>query len=258
MASGILKRLVDNSKSAIAKGTYDTTVRLPGSDADLAGIIRAKTGPTLITEVKFSSPSLGNIRRQHDPVSVARDMISAGASALSVLTQPHLFDGAPEYLVRIRRSVDVPLLMKDIIIDAVQVDAGCSMGADYILLIQSVFDNGYADGLEDLISHTHKRGLGVLLEVHTEAEMQNALRTDADLVGINNRNLDTLQIDLATTANILDGLEVDVPVISESGISTAKDIRYLHDSGADAFLVGSSIMKSNNIYNQVKRLAGAY
>ena len=142
MTAGVLERLVRNSQTAIDDGVYEVDVDMEGSDTDLLRTIRNNPHPTLLTEIKFASPSLGKIRTPSDPATVARQMINGGSSALSVLTQPHLFGGSPEYLVRVREAVDVPLLMKDIMVDLVQIDAARRIGADYILLIQSLFDRG--------------------------------------------------------------------------------------------------------------------
>ena len=162
---------------------------------------------TLITEIKFSSPALGNIRKISDPVAIAKHMIDGGASALSVLTQPFLFDGSPELFMKVRKEVQVPMLMKDITIDRVQIDAAKKIGADYFLLIQSIFDNGMVNDIDDLIDYGHGLGLKVLIEAHTKEEFSNSCNTDADLIGINNRNLDTLKIDLNTTKKILENSE---------------------------------------------------
>ena len=148
--------------------------------------------------------------------------------------------------------------MKDIMIDKVQIDAAEKIGADYMLLIQSLFDKGYLKEIDEFVDYAHKKGLNVLLEVHTSQELQNALKTKADLIGINNRNLDTLEIDLKTTENILKEHKKNQLIISESGINTPEDIQYLKNCGADAFLIGSSIMKSNNIEDEVKKLVSAY
>ena len=258
MAENILKKLVNNSQAAIDDGTYEIDVKLEKSTKDFLQTIKTNLHPTLITEIKFSSPSLGKIRTLTDPVKVAKEMIDGGAKALSILTQPNLFNGSPEYFMKVRSAVDVPLLMKDIMIDKVQIDAAERIGADYMLLIQSLFDKGYLKEIDEFVDYAHRKGLHVLLEVHTSQELQNALETKADLVGINNRNLDTLEIDLSTTESILKGHDKNQLIISESGISTPEDIRYLKKCGADAFLIGSSIMKSNNIEGEVKKLVGAY
>ncbi|MEK0360128.1 MAG: indole-3-glycerol-phosphate synthase [Nitrosopumilus sp.] len=258
MAENILKRLVTNSQTAIDDGTYEIDVNLQKSSKDFIQIIKNNPHPTLLTEIKFASPSLGKIRTLTDPASIARQMIAGGSKALSILTQPNLFHGSPEYFMKVRESVDIPLLMKDIMIENIQIDAAEKMGADYILLIQSLFDQGFLKEIDEFIEYAHKKELKILLEVHTKQEFENALKTEADLIGVNNRNLDTLEIDLKTTKTVLEGYEKSRPILSESGIETSEDIQYLKKSGADAFLVGSSIMKSDNIEDQVRKLVKAY
>ncbi|MEK0336474.1 MAG: indole-3-glycerol-phosphate synthase [Nitrosopumilus sp.] len=258
MAENILKRLVNNSQVAIDDGTYEIDANLDKSSKDLTQIIKNNPHPTLLTEIKFASPSLGKIRTLTDPASIAKQMIAGGSKALSVLTQPNLFHGSPEYFMKVRDAVDVPLLMKDIMIENIQIDAAEKMGADYILLIQSLFDQGFLKEIEEFIEYAHKKELKILLEVHTKQEFHNALKTKADLIGINNRNLDTLEINLKTTEIVLDGYEKQRLILSESGIETVNDIQYLKKCGADAFLVGSSIMKSDNIEEQVRKLVSAY
>jgi indole-3-glycerol phosphate synthase len=258
MAENILRKLVNNSQMAIADGVYDVESNLEKSSKDFKRIIQSNTHATLLTEVKFASPSLGKIRTPSDPVHIAKQMIAGGSKALSILTQPHLFHGSPEYFMKVRSAVDVPLLMKDIMIDEIQIDAAKRIGADYMLVIQSLFDQGYLSDIDEFISYGHKQGLEILLEVHTKEEFQNALKTEADIIGINNRNLDTLEIDLKTTEIVLQEYDKSKIILSESGIETPEDIQYLKKCGADAFLIGSSIMKSDNIEEQVKKLVNAY
>ena len=258
MAENILKRLVTNSQTAIDDGTYDIDANLDKSSKDLIQIINTNPHPTLLTEIKFASPSLGKIRTLTEPASIAKQMIAGGSKALSVLTQPNLFHGSPEYFMKVREAVDVPLLMKDIMIENIQIDAAEKIGADYILLIQSLFDQGFLKEIDEFIEYAHKKELKILLEVHTKQEFVNALKSKADLIGINNRNLDTLEIDLKTTETVLEGYKKSRPILSESGIETSEDIQYLKKCGADAFLVGSSIMKSDNIEEQVRKLVSAY
>ncbi|HJJ21194.1 MAG: indole-3-glycerol-phosphate synthase [Crenarchaeota archaeon] len=258
MAENILKKLVNNSQIAIDEGVYDVNVNLKKSTQDFKQIIETNPHATLLTEIKFSSPSLGKIRTISDPVSIAKQMIQGGSKALSVLTQPHLFNGSPQYFIKVRQSVDVPLLMKDIMIDKIQIDTAKKIGADYMLVIQSLFDQKFLTDIDDFIDYGHKQGLNVLLEVHTREEFQNALKTEADIIGINNRNLDTLEIDLKTTELVLSGYDKSRIILSESGINTTADIQYLKNCGADAFLIGSSIMKSDNIIEQVSKLVRSY
>ena len=253
----ILEKLVNNSKKAIEDGIYDINESLPNSETDLENIITKSEHATLITEVKFSSPALGNIRKITDPVEIALKMVNGGASALSVLTQPYMFDGSPEFFMKVRKMVKVPMLMKDITVDRVQIDAAKKIGADYFLLIQSIFDNGLVNDIDNMIDYGHNLGLKVLIESHTKQEFDNSCNTSADIIGINNRNLDTMKIDLSTTKKILHNTKKTKLVISESGISTSDDIRFLHKCGADAYLVGSSIMKTDDIQKTVQNLVNA-
>jgi len=257
MAENILKKLVSNSQIAIDDGVYDVNVNLQKSNKDFKQIITSNSHATLLTEVKFASPSLGKIRTIGDPVIIAKQMIAGGSKALSILTQPHLFNGSPEYFIKVRQAVDVPLLMKDIMIDKIQIDTAKKIGADYMLVIQSLFDQKFLTDIDEFIGYGHKQGLNILLEVHTKKEFQNALKTEADIIGINNRNLDTLKIDLKTTESVLSGYDHSRLILSESGINTSEDIQYLKKSGANAFLIGSSIMKSDNIEEQVRKLVNS-
>ncbi|MGI0009886.1 MAG: indole-3-glycerol-phosphate synthase [Nitrosopumilaceae archaeon] len=250
----MLQKLAQNSQIAIDDGVYDIKQKIPKSKMNIIDSIRKNKHASLITEVKFSSPSLGNIREISDPVKIAKMMVEGGAIGLSVLTQPHLFNGSPEYFQKIRKAVNIPLLMKDIVVDKIQIDAAEKIGADCMLLIQSIFDKKLVTDIDEFISYAHKKGLMVLVESHTKKEFINSTKTNADLLGINNRNLDTLKIDLDTTKKILKDRDESRIILSESGIESLDDIRFLHDWGADAFLVGSSIMKSKNIKGHVKKL----
>ena len=253
----VLEKLVMNSQKAIDDGIYDIAETLPKSEIDLEESIRSNIHASLITEIKFSSPAEGNIRQISDPLQIAESMISGGANALSILTQPYLFNGSPEYFIKIRKNVKIPLLMKDIMINKTQIDAAKKMGADYFLLIQALFDNGFVDEIDEFIDYGHKNGLKILLESHSKTEFDNAMKTNADIIGINNRNLDTLEINLETTKQILENSQKSKIILSESGITSSEDVKFLHDCGADAFLIGTSIMKSSDIQNSVSKLVNA-
>jgi len=249
--------LVTNSQNAIDEGIYNIAETLQKSEINLQESIKNSGNAPLITEIKFSSPAEGDIRRVSDPLQIAESMISGGAQAISVLTQPHLFNGSPEYFIKIRKNVKVPLLMKDIMIDKTQIDAAKKMGADYFLLIQALFDSDFVSEIDELIDYGHRNGLKILLESHTKAEFDNAVKTNADIIGINNRNLDTLEINLETTKQILENYQKSKMILSESGIKSAEDVKFLRDCGADAFLIGTSIMKSSDIQNSVSKLVNA-
>ena len=253
----ILNKLVNNSKKAIEDGVYNISESLQNSGIDLDETIINSSHAPLITEVKFSSPALGNIRKISDPVDIAIQMVNGGASAISVLTQPFLFDGSPELFMKVRKVVEIPMLMKDIVIDKIQIDAAKKMGADYFLLIQSIFDKKMVPEIDELIDYGHKNGVKVIVEAHTPKEFENACKTNADIVGINNRNLDTLKIDLNTTKNILEKSDSSKIIISESGIESQDDIRFLHKCGAKGYLIGTTIMKNDDIEQTVRGLVNS-
>lgn len=250
----MLQELALNSQKAINEGVYDIDKKATKSKINIIESISKNKHASLITEIKFSSPSLGSIRKISDPVAIAKKMVQGGAIGLSVLTQPYLFSGSPKYFQMIRRSIQIPLLMKDIVVEKIQIDAAERIGADCILLIQSIFDKKLAKDIDEFVSYAHKKDIMVLLEVHTKKEFEKSIHTDADLIGINNRNLDTLKIDLNTTKKILKEKNDNRLILSESGIETTDNIRFLHDCGADAFLIGSSIMKSKDIKKYVRNL----
>lgn len=253
-----IKRLAENSYAAIDEGVYNIDQRLASHGTiSLKKAIGSCTHAPLITEVKFSSPSQGKIRSKEEPYIIAKTMADHGASGISVLTQPSLFDGSPKYLASIRETLPtIPLLMKDIIVSRVQIDAGRNAGADCILLIKTIFDNDLAeDELDRLLEYATKRDLEVLVEVHTEQEFEDILKLRHDLIGINNRNLDNLQVDISNTEKLLKRYDKGkATIISESGISNPEDVQYLKRAGADAFLVGTSIMQTSNIGDKISRL----
>lgn len=269
---GYLERLVDVARSAVRSGHYEFGFTIHHSriismrDAILS--CRRSSKNAIIAEVKFASPSMGRIRNYTNPQTIARDMVDAGAIALSVLTQPNYFNGSIEYLMNVRVAVDVPLLMKDVIVSREQVDAAYRAGADCILLISSIYAEGLADDtLEYMIDRAHAYGLEVILEVHDEDEFDQALKSDADMIGINNRDLKSMNVDVSNTARVLDKYKDDndeatttttnKPIISESGISSVEHIRYLKQYKVDAFLIGTSIMVSDNIKSKVRELVMA-
>ncbi len=238
---------------------YDNVMPLENVRVSLKkAILDCKFNP-IITEIKAASPSAGVIRTNIDPAAIAKAMERGGATALSVLTEPKQFSGSLEALGKARKAVKIPILMKDIILSPIQIQAAAKLGANAVLLIKALFDRGYSDKtLEEMITGAHMLGLEVLLETHTVSEFVTALRTDADLIGINNRNLATLKVDLNATREILRSIDPkNKVVVSESGIKTAADIHFLSESGASAFLIGSAIMLSDNIEEKVKEFVNA-
>lgn len=199
-------------------------------------------------------------REEADLLSISRDMIKGGAAGLSVLTQKYLFNGSLTNFIVIRQDTPIPMLMKDIIVSEIQLDCAKKIGADYILLIMSIFDKNLAEGdLDRFVKYAHKKGLNILFEVHHEHEFSEILKFNlgkTDLIGINNRNLDNLKIDLQITENLLKKFNKGNNVIvSESGIDNSNQIMQLKKAGADAFLIGTSIMeKREQITGKIKEL----
>lgn len=207
----------------------------------------------VIAEVKKGSPSKGVIRKDFDPVSIAEIYQENGATCLSVLTDEHFFMGHLLYLAKIREVVSLPLLRKDFICDAYQIYEARAAGADAVLLIAAMLDAGQ---LAEYYALARDLQLDALLEVHDEAELAVALTTGCDLIGINNRNLQTFATDLATTERLLPLIPAGHFVVAESGISSRADVLRLQEAGARGVLVGESLMREDNIGAKLKELQG--
>ena len=225
----------------------------------------------LIAEVKKASPSAGVICRDFDPVRIAREYEAAGASCLSVLTDEKYFQGSLDYLRQIRAAVKLPLLRKDFIIDERQILEAIEWGADAILLIAAILSD---EQLKKFHSLATEAGLAVLVEVHDEAELVRAMKISPLLIGVNNRNLKTFKVDLATTeklaaklyrrtgvapvSKIKNGDRQDAcpTLVAESGIHTRADVERLKQCGAKAILVGESLMRGGDIQSKIHELIG--
>jgi indole-3-glycerol phosphate synthase len=226
-----------------------------GPRRDFLGSLNPRRpAPALIAEVKKASPSAGIICENFDPVRIARAYESAGASCLSVLTDEKFFQGSLPYLKQIRSAVAIPLLRKDFIIDDRQIVQSLESGADAILLIASILSD---DELESFYLLARLAGLEALVEVHDEAELDRAIKVGARLIGVNNRDLKTFKVDLATTerlANRLRDSGHEALLVAESGIHTRADVERLRGCGASAILVGESLMRHGSIAEKVAEL----
>ena len=205
----------------------------------------------LIAEVKRASPSAGLISENFDPAEIARSYEAAGADAVSVLTDEPFFQGHLDHLRAVRASVQLPVLRKDFVLEDVQIYEAAAAGADAVLLIVAALDDETLACLHDVAANCQ---LDVLVEVHTLAELDRALSIDAQIIGINNRNLSTFEVDLATTEELSEQVPAGVTLVSESGIRTAQDSRRVRASGADAILVGEALMRSRDVAAQVREL----
>jgi indole-3-glycerol phosphate synthase len=209
--------------------------------------------PRIVAEIKRRSPSKGEIRADFDPVACAKAYADAGAAAISVLTDERYFGGHLSFLPRVRREVELPLLRKDFVVDPYQVDEARLAGADAVLLIAAALDD---DELATLAARAGALGLDALVEVHDEGELDRALAAGARLVGINNRDLRSFQVDLATTERLLPRIPPDVLVVAESGIRDHGDVERLARAGVRAFLVGESLMREPDLGLALRRLRG--
>jgi indole-3-glycerol phosphate synthase len=239
----------------------------------LAALRRPNRGDlALIAEVKKASPSAGVICKDFDPVRIAKEYEAAGASCLSILTDEKFFQGSLEYLRQIRAAVKLPLLRKDFIIDERQILEAVEWGADAILLITAILTDGQLARFHSLATEA---GLAVLVEVHDGAELERALKISPALVGVNNRNLKTFKVDLATTEKLAAKMEdgrwkmtktptpssiLNSPssplLVAESGIHSRADVERLRKCGAGAILVGESLVHGGDIQSKVRELIG--
>lgn len=195
----------------------------------------------IIAEVKRASPSQGLIRKEFDAVKIAKDFSLNGASALSVLTEERFFQGSLSYLEQIKKEVFLPLLRKDFILDGYQLLEAKSFGADAVLFIVALLDPIL---LQELRAQANSLSLDALVEVHTETELESALKAGATLIGINNRNLRTFEVNLATTERLLPRIPAGPLVVCESGIESLEQIKKLETMGVRIFLVGETLMRA--------------
>ncbi len=249
--------LAQDAKATVQAGYYEHPSTRSAVSLSLRRSILENRNVPIITEVKGMSPSAGLIKRNFEAGGIASAMAKGGAVGISVLTEPKHFDGSLNNLESVRVAVGLPVLMKDIVVSTVQLDAAAKLGANAVLLIQSVYDRKYGElGVKEMIEEAHMRQLEVLLEVHDEDEFSRAIIGDADLVGINNRNIATLQVDLNTTKRVLENKGSSRKlIVSESGIHSPDNIRFLRGCGADAFLVGTAVMSERDVESKVRELA---
>ncbi len=215
--------------------------------------LRAPDTPRIITECKRRSPSCGILCEDYQPGRIASVYAQHGAAAISVLTEPTFFDGAPTHLREVRASVTLPILRKDFIVDRYQLWEATVWGADAVLLIVAALDDKALSSL-----HRDARGLGlaVLVEVHDERELERALTAGAQVIGVNNRNLRSLEVDLDASHRLIGEMPTDVTVIAESGLRSHEDLQALGRAGYHAFLIGETLMCASNPGETLRALRG--
>ena len=258
MMDNILKKIVETKQDEVNKLPdceffAQELHNIKNTKGFIASLEKAK-GPAIIAEVKKASPSKGVLRENFKPLEIASEYQKGGAHCLSVLTDKDYFQGSLKNLQKISSKFDIPCLRKDFIIDKRQIIESRIAGADAILLIAAILDEFHLKRFYDIAKGLD---LDVLIEVHNEEEMEKALATPARLIGINNRNLETFDVSLDTTMNLVKKYQSILKnklVVSESGIRTKEDVDMLHNSGVKAFLVGESLIKQENLASAVRSL----
>ncbi len=224
-----------------------------GKKKSLINAIKTAKGVPVIAEIKWVSPSVGKIRERENALDIAKAMIRGGAIGLSVLTEKKFFMGDPSLITELKKEIDAPILYKNFVVHPYQIFEAFSSGADAVLLIVRVLK----DRLQEFMKLADELGMESLVEVFDEKDVELALSAGADFIGINNRDLDTFQVDLSRMERLINLIPEEVIVVSESGISTKGDVIKVVTAGADAILVGTSIMKSPNPEEKVRELVGA-
>jgi indole-3-glycerol phosphate synthase len=257
----ILKTILKTKQLEITERSHQTSLQALINTAKQASPVRgfaqamqqsiANGKPAIISEIKKASPSKGIIRQNFDPPAIAKSYQQAGASCLSVLTDKKYFQGSEAYMQAAREACSLPVLRKDFTIDPYQVYEARALGADCILLIVAALDDGT---MQELFSLTKELGMDALIEVHDARELERALKLDALLIGINNRNLRTFETSLNTTLDLLEQIPDNRLVVTESGIHTADDVKLMRDHHVNAFLVGEAFMRAEVPGDALKQL----
>lgn len=252
-----LTEILDHKKDEVARLKRTESFqgdKEPLPPRDFKAAISKQPGIHLIAEIKFASPSAGLIRKKTDPAYIGRIYEYAGAAAISLLTDQRFFQGDLEQLPRLKKAIALPILRKDFIIDAVQVREASFFGADAVLLIARILSQ---QQLTEYIALCQELGMTPLTEVHSADDLEKAVAGGAEVIGINNRDLDSFKVDLNTTFRLAPLIPNHCVRVSESGISSEEDVRALKTAGIHAVLVGSSLMSSRDPAKKTKEIVTA-
>jgi len=252
-----LREILEEKHREVARLKRETLREIDDQLPPLRDFVSAISMPdriNLIAEIKFASPSAGMIREETAPEAIGRIYETAGASAISLLTDKTFFHGDLAYLPSLKKAVSIPVLRKDFIIDEIQVREAYHYGADAVLLIARILS---AEHLKGLIGLCRELGLTPLTEVHDSQDLQKAIDSEADVIGINNRDLDTFVVDINATFRLAPMVPEGVVLVAESGINNGEDILALKGAGINAVLIGSALMKSDDIVKKTKEMVEA-
>ncbi len=256
----ILESIVQRKRLTLKESSYLHSIDQMIKRAETIGPVRSfmeaiqKPGLSIIGEIKKASPSKGIIREDFDPVAIAKEY-SQAVDALSVLTEEYFFLGHPSYLENVHKTVDLPILRKDFIIDPLQIYEAKALGASCALLITAILTD---KELRSLLKLARALDMEALVEVHTINEIMRAMEAGARMIGINNRNLEDFSVSLQTTLTLSQYISKDILTVSESGIHTEEDIKLLREARIDGILVGESFMTAASIKNKARELREAY
>ncbi len=242
---------VAKQKNKITLNDLETLAKQASAPRGFINALSKNNAPALIAEVKKASPSKGIIREDFDPLDIATIYKNNGAECLSVLTDEPYFQGSDEYFKVIRANIALPMLRKDFMIDPYQITESRALGADCILIIMAALSDEQASELYDA---AEQLGMDALIEIHNEEELDRALTLNPKMIGVNNRNLKTLNVDTQTSFNLLSKIPDTTLRVAESGLSEAETINDLHSAGYDAFLIGESLMRENDIAKKIHLL----
>jgi len=254
----ILEKIIQKTKEDLAKRKnkedFKKFLNLKRDFRDVKKALKStqKNPYRIIAEIKKASPSKGIIREDFNPIEIAT-IYNEVADAMSILTEPHFFQGSLEYLREINRFSKIPLLRKDFIVDEFQIAEAYFNGADFILLIAKALN---VDELKRLFNFAKNIGLEVLFEIHDKEDLEKALNVGADIIGFNHRDLKTFKMDMDLSKKLIPLLPKDVIIVAESGINDFETIKRLHLNGVDAFLIGEHFMRQNDIKKEVLKLKG--
>lgn len=249
-----LSRLVANARDLVRGGYYEVKGAVPRSPSFLEGFGDRRQRSRLIAEIKYASPAMASGKSTAGFRTLLDSIAAAKPLGVSVLAEPRIFGGHKDF-VRIAASKGLPVLFKDIVVDPVQIEAAAACGASAVLVIETLFARDLIGGRsQDLLDEAHDRDLDVVLEAHTIQDWEAALATDADILGINHRDLTTMEVDSGTTVRLLSARAKDRPTIAMSGFETRAQVEAALRAGADAVLVGASIMRDPDPARKLEEL----